>query len=153
MILRNVEKTFSAKWKPFLSDFPFKTHEIDLVRGFRNTNEETIIEAIEVKYFKKAKKERRYTEGFGQALGLLLWGFDFVTVYHIFFDQKFDESERKRFVKTAGELSRSLKLIGYRAFLGKKEKEIQMYQLTNSGDVTENPLSYIQAHSRTLYYN
>ena len=134
---RNIEKKFSAKWRQFFDELPPTTHEIDLVRGFKDKEGRKIIEGIEVKYFQRAKEGRSYIERFGQALGLLLWGFNLVTVYHVF-DQEFDEKERKRFVRTSVELSRHLDLVDYRAFLTKKEREVEMYQLDNSGSETKS---------------
>ena len=133
---RNIEKTFKAKWSKFFDELPPATPEIDLVRGFKNREEQKMIEGIEVKYFWKAKTGRSYIEGFGQSLGLLLWGFDRVSLYHIF-DYEFDETERKRFVRTSVELSNRLSSITYRAFLARRDEEIKLFQLDNSGSITE----------------
>jgi hypothetical protein len=133
---RNIEKKFSSEWKKFSDELPPTTHEIDLIRASRDSNGEKIIEGFEVKYFKIARKSRRYTEGFGQSIGLLLWGFNEVTLIHVF-DNEFDEEERKRFVRTTKELADRLELVTYRAFIARKVLETKLYQLKNDGSLTE----------------
>jgi hypothetical protein len=93
-------KGFEDVWRVWWSgELPPKL-EVDLIFAFEDTHreiDEALLVGIEVKYFKFGRKGRitlNFYEGLQQALAYTLFGFDGVSLWHVFHSDLSDETVR-----------------------------------------------------------
>ncbi len=126
-----------------------RAFEIDYIAVFReelvNESQQKSYMGIEVKYFYKTNLEnRKYHQGIGQFIEYLKWGFDYVTLVHIF-DRNIEEdinmlkNKIDEFKDPACELFKLLQAPPYHLPLA------YVYLIVESKD--KNPKSYLQNDS------
>jgi hypothetical protein len=93
-------RRFEEVWKVWWSGEVPPKLEVDLVLAFEDwarVIDEALLVAIEVKYFKsgqKSKSSLNFYEGLQQALAYTLFGFDGVSLWHMFDSNLSDETVR-----------------------------------------------------------
>jgi hypothetical protein len=93
-------RRFEEVWKVWWSGEVPPKLEVDLVLAFEDKAreiDEALLVAIEVKYFKSSQKSKsslNFYEGLQQALAYTLFGFDGVSLWHVFDSNLSDETMR-----------------------------------------------------------